>query len=399
MNTPIKEGLEKIPGVVTSWGRVLSLKDAYKYSGRHIASITAYLMQVLRLIEPDYKKRTLTLCQLSSQMINMVDSPDFKSDQRKEHQIPDNVPHGNYIGGLTGHEGDEAGLMAGRVQEFTPERVEKELDTCPWDIVGSELCRMTTAMFSGYFDMNGEKGAMAVDMCEARGCGDMHCRIVAEDKKKYFRADQDLLDHFGTPLGKNHVTPREECLSETQVLRTGKFVNPFGKEHTIEEFFHRMNWQGWIWSVTYLMISINELAQDPKKVENTIRAVFETAGKASFIEVGAIKGVRDWLGVPGEVNDGRVLGSLFEVILDVGLVPYTVKEFNADRVRLDIDRSTFIDRGGVMPVPELIPAYESLLKGMAKTLISAEWSAWFTNKETDENMLHLIIERKIDKYC
>ncbi len=396
---PIKEGLEKIQGVVTPWGKVISLKEAYKYTGRHIASLSAYLMQVMRLIEPDYNKRVEKECEVAAGITSLEGSPEYKSNQRKEHGVPDNVPHGNYFGGLVGDRGDETQLMAGRVQEFSPERVEKEIDFCPWDIVGSELCRQAIVEYMPSFDMHGEKGAMALDLPEARGFGDLHCRMVAEDRVKYNRAEQGFMDHFGTPVGECHVTPREKCLSETAVLRNGKYVNIFGKEYSLEELYHTFCWQGWAWSFGFPMLTINELEHDPQKVEHTIRCVFEAAGKANFIEFAAIKGVRDWLGVPCDVNDGRVLGGLVRVILDTGLVPYETKEFSADRVRLDIDRYSFVDRRGGFPIPELVPAYEALFKGMAKTLVSAEWSAWFEDKEKDEDTLHLFIERKVDRYC
>ena len=73
--------------------------------------------------------------------------------------IPELCEKSSWLGGITGDSGDEWENMAGRVIQFTRNRVEKELDTCPWDIVGSELCNMTTSMFtdklrSGFFQRN-----------------------------------------------------------------------------------------------------------------------------------------------------------------------------------------------------------------------------------------------------
>ena len=56
--------------------------------------------------------------------------------------------------------------------QFTRNRVEKELDTYPWDIVGSELCNMTTSMFTANFDLassNGTENEVALNMCIETG--------------------------------------------------------------------------------------------------------------------------------------------------------------------------------------------------------------------------------------
>ena len=88
--------------------------------------------------------------------------------------IPELCEKSSWLGGITGDSGDEWENMAGRVVQFTRNRVEKELDTCPWDIVGSELCNMTTSMFTANFDLASSKGTeneVALNMCQARGCG------------------------------------------------------------------------------------------------------------------------------------------------------------------------------------------------------------------------------------
>ena len=65
----------------------------------------------------------------------------------------------------------------------------EELDVCDWDICGSELCRTTVMSLQGQADASAErrrKGpTMDYMMVEARGCGDRHCRIIAESREKY----------------------------------------------------------------------------------------------------------------------------------------------------------------------------------------------------------------------
>ena len=52
---------------------------------------------------------------------------------------------GGFQAGAFGDNGDERLLMQGRVNDLGTYRVEKELDACPWDIMGSEICRVSTA--------------------------------------------------------------------------------------------------------------------------------------------------------------------------------------------------------------------------------------------------------------
>ena len=113
--------------------------------------------------------------------------------------------------------------------------MEKELDTCPWDIVGAELCHMTNAMFTANFDLNSNgENEVALNMCEARGCGNPHCRVVAERLDKYNLEPQGWLDHRGAAHDPVHDTPPERRVKHAQGLRNGQYTNAFGEENTLE---------------------------------------------------------------------------------------------------------------------------------------------------------------------
>ena len=114
----------------------------------------------------------------------------------------------------------------------------KELDTCPWDIVGSELCNMTTSMFTANFDLASSKGTeneVALNMCQARGCGNKHCRVVAERRDVYGLPKQGWLDHMQQPVDPIHDTPRERMVKEGQCLRNGQYTQNFGEETSLEK--------------------------------------------------------------------------------------------------------------------------------------------------------------------
>ena len=110
---------------------------------------------------------------------------------------------------------------------------------------------------------------------------------------------------------------------EGQVTRNGKYVNVFGEEKDMEWCYHWTQVNGWTWSIAFPLLAIRNMAPSVEEFARILRIVFSTAGKAAFIEASAIKGVRDWLGVPNEIdaNDGRILGGYIKANLDTQLLP------------------------------------------------------------------------------
>ena len=402
----LKERLDKSKGVETVWGKLIPEKEAYKYALRTIAAFSANVFQVMRILEPDYNKRTAAICGISRKMNMSVAGTDemqkkYIRDFYDEWNIPEFTERSSWMGGLFGDSGDEFQNMAGRVIQFTPDRVEKELDTCPWDIVGSEMCRMTTAMFMCNFDLcssNGTTNEMALDMCEARGCGDMHCRIVAERKDVYNREDQGLLDHMGQPSAPVHTTPRERMFTESQVLRNGVYTNVFGEEKTLEECYSWSSQTGWVWSVIFPLFAIRSMAPSQEEFHRIFNIVFSAAGKSAFIDPFAIEGMRSWLGVPHEIgsNDGRLMGGYIKTVMDIQLVPNELTRFDEEEVRISVKKNDFIGRYSMIPTEELALGYETLWHNMVKTMVSPEWSCWIEDKDKDE--MTFVVGKKIDKY-
>ena len=400
---PINEKLGMLKGVETVWGKIIPEKEAFIYSMREIAAFSANVFQVMRILEPNWEKRTEAICSTAydvSMSADMGDRAAYLKNFRHDYQIPEFCEQGAWLGGLVGDMGDEMQNMSGRVIQFTPDRVEKELDTCPWDIVGSEMCNMTTAMFMANFDLNsadGEPGEVSLDMCEARGCGDMHCRVVAEKRDVYNRKVQGPLDRFGQPAGQNTTTPRDKMFKESQVTRNGQYINPFGIEKSLETSYKWTMEAGWAWSIAFPLMEIRDMASSEDEFNRILKIVFSTAGKAAFIEPSAIKGMRDWLGVPNEIgdNDGRILGGYIKNILDTQLVPNELIQFDEEETRIQVKPYDFEGRMEMAPISELTIGYEALWHNMAKTLVSAEWSCWFEGK--DEEIMTIVVARKIDK--
>ena len=172
----LKEKLEQRKCFPTAWGKLIPEEEAYRQLNRQIAAMTANLFQVMRIFEPSWEKRTEAICDIAN-MMNMAvaGTPEEQKDYvnaslYEAFNIPELCEKSSWLGGITGDSGDEWENMAGRVVQFTRNRVEKELDTCPWDIVGSELCNMTTSMFTANFDLASSKGTeneVALNMCQA----------------------------------------------------------------------------------------------------------------------------------------------------------------------------------------------------------------------------------------
>jgi hypothetical protein len=402
---PLKDKLESLKGVETVWGKIIPEKQAYKYGLRQIASFSANIFQVMRILEPDFDKRTALIAEIANMMNMSVAGTD---EMQKEYinayfdewNIPEFCTRSSWLGAIFGDSGDEYQNMAGRVIQFTPDRVEKELDTCPWDIVGAEMCNMTTAMFLANFDLcssSGTENEMALDMCEARGCGDMHCRVVAEMRDVFGRAEQGPLDHMGQPAAPVHPTPRERMVKEGQALRNGVYTNAFGEEKTLEWCYRWSMENGWTWSVTFPMIAIRDMAPSEDEFIRVLKIVFSTAGKNAFIDPFAVEGMRAWLGVPHEVdeNDGRLMGGYVKAMLDTQLVPNEMIRFDKDEVRIRVRQDDFIARFAMSPMEELTIGYEALWHNMVKTMVSPEWSCWIEGK--DEEEMFVVVGKKIDK--
>lgn len=364
---------------------------------RHNSCIAASFMQVLRIVMPDYEERSRALCVVNHPMYSAL----WKDPAGKEGILAYLNAHpfmeGPFATVLNADVGDEQLLMCGRVNDYGTNRTEKELDTCPWDIVGSEYCRCTTcfsqAMGDGYGGM-----PLEFNMVEARGCGDMHCRIVSENRDKYPMPEKKEPHHNFGPIATEDLikyTPEDKLITEPEFFRPEcdyLYKSGTNMQKTGAELFRvTANLALGTINVVPVLYSVDP---ELKTSTNVIKCIFETAGKMTFSEFAAIKGVRDWLGVPGDVNDGRVLGGFIEVILQSTLVPYSIVSFTGEEVILDINRL-----GLERQMPPLTLAYFSMWNGMAKTLISAEWAAWQVTEDVPEDILRLKIAKKTDKYC
>ena len=395
-------------GVETAFGKVIPEKEAYSYCLRTIAAFSANIFQVMRVLNDDWEDRTAKICEIAN-MMNCAACSGSEGQLQQyldafydEWNIPELVDREAWIGAIWGDYGDEAEDMAGRVIQFTRDRVEKELDACPWDIVGSEMCNMTTAMFTANFDIaaGGEHGKItndvALNMCEARGCGNPHCRVVAERLDAYGLDHQGWLDHRGQPAAPVHDTPPERRVKHAQGLRSGQYTQTFGEEQSLEQQYNWVAQMGWVWSISFPLIAIRDMEENDGDFDRILPIVFATAGKNHFIDPFAREGLRAWLDIPREIgdNDPRVMGAYIGAIMGCQLVPFEREAFDKDGVTIKVSTDDFNGRFPMAPLDEITAGYEAEWNGAVKTLVSPEWSVWIEGKDDEYQLIQ--VGRKLD---
>lgn len=397
------QGFVNWPAASSPWNKLVSFHDALHYASRYNAVFSAALMQAYRILVPDYEERADEICKSAyARLYSRPGSEKQIEGYRNTHNLHP-FCCGNFVGGLHGDWGDELQMMCGRVNDFGTYRVEKELDVCDWDIIGTELCRATTQSLMKGADLLDANDGPRLDYCmvEAKGAGDLHCRIVAEDRKKYPMPEHKFWETFGPIATADQIkhTPEEECLKEPEYFREEcgyKFCSGTCEEYTAETA--RM-FCGFSHGGTYVLPVIDDLINrgrlDEKFAVHVIKCCCEAAGKAVFGEFYAKKGLKEWLGAPEDLEDGRLMGASIEMFLQCASIKYDILAFNKDEVVYDIDPMVMCR---IMPQMERVQdAFVSYWYGMTKTLVNAQWSLW--REETTNGKLRIKIAKRIDKFC
>jgi hypothetical protein len=403
-----KGALPDHPAIKTPWEKLISFHDAYHYAMRNNAAFGAVFTEVLRILIPDYAERAKRMCDINYDIFyKMMSSPIGKYVLANDNAHPFMV--GAFLSGLSSDSGDERLLMYGRVNDFGTHRIEKELDFCPFNIQGSEVCRVsayiTEGNGAGFADLRGGK-KMEYNMVEAQGCGDLHCRFVIEDREKYPLPEakpKASWDVFGPIATEDYikVTPEEKMLKEPQHFReecdytytSGLYSRKTAAECCLGGSTSFLLGVNYVAPVLNQMLEKGEVTQE--QLDNVIEGVCSAAGKMMFADFFAKKGLRDWLGAPPEVNDGRLLGAYIELQLQMWLGEYSIVAFNKDEVIYDIKKFG----GAEHKSPHVVKGYIALWYGMAKTLVSPQWAAWRETEGVPEDVVRIRIAKKIDKFC
>lgn len=391
-------GFKQYNAVQSPWNKLMSYQDALHYASRFESVLSAAVAQAYRIIIPDYATRASEMCKEAYGRLLYTGMNYPNDDGFGIHPFM----CGSYPGALIGDKGDDALLMCGRCQDFGTYRCEKELDVCDWDICGSELCRATTMSLQGQADATASRHRkghkLDYMMVEAKGCGDRHCRIIAENREKYPAPDHELWESFGPAVSDDYkkYTEEEDCVSESMMFREEcnyRFVNGTNNETDSSNQMVNMS----IAASLYLLPAIdNAVKLEYTTAENAEwikKCVLEAAGKAMFGERYAIRACREWLGVPDSIGeDGRVLGGVIEMLLQSLVCGYEIEAFNKDEVIYVINRGDLAITG----TQSLCEAHLYMWNGMVKTLVNAMWSVW--EEDSPKGKMRIRIGKKIDKF-
>lgn len=385
------------------WNHLVGYQEAMHWLSRYNATFSAACMQAYRILMPDYRDRAQAMCEAAYQKLYYT-MKQYGKPQMEQHNVHP-FCRGSFVGALTGDSGDEALMMCGRVQDFGTYRAEKELDVCDWDIVGSELCRATTQSLeasSRAWSENLRPGTqLEFHMVEAKGCGDCHCRIVAESRDKYPMPPHEQWECFGPVATTDQIknTAEEDMITESMVFREEAdytFANGTNMEedsNSVAGLTRRSNAAaGYIFPAIAYLLRQNRL--DEKMVDHVLHCVCEAAGKAVFGEKTAIDAVRRWMGTPEQVNDGRVMGGFLEMFFQAMGLEYEIEAFNKDEVQYVVDRNNL-----TVYNPKMADAYVAYWYGMTRTLVNAQWFLWECKEDTPADKLRIKIGKKIDKFC
>jgi hypothetical protein len=389
---------KKYNGIQSPWNKMYSYLEALHYASRFESILSAGVAQAYRILIPDYDTRASEMCKesyarLYQTGVNYGDDDSFGIQS---------FMCGQYVGSLIGDKGDDALLMCGRCQDFGTYRCEKELDVCDWDICCSELCRATTMSLQGQADASAErrrKGpGMDYMMVEAKGCGDRHCRIIAENREKYPAPKHELWQSFGPAVTEDYkkYTNEEDTIDESMMFRKEcnyHFVNGTNNETDSSNQMINMSTAASLYFLPAIDNAVKLGYCTREQADWTMKCVLEASGKAMFGERYSIKACRDWLGVPNSIGeDGRIMGGLIEMLLQSLVCSYTIEAFNKDEVILVIDRSG-LEITATKNVPE---THLWIWRGMVKTLVNAQWSLW--EEDSPAGKMRIKIAKKIDKF-
>lgn len=395
-------GLKDYVGIRSPWGKLFDYRAAMHYANRYEAVIGAAVMQAYRILIPDYRTRSKLMCEDSFR--RLLESCRMTAEGLADGQNVHPFMVGEFSGALCGDAGDDNLLMCGRVQDFGTYRAEKELDQCPWDIIGSELCRATTMSLQGtskaYSEMFRDGPTMEYCMVEAKGCGDLHCRIVAENRDKYPMPEHEIWESFGpvATADQIHFTPEEDCVKEPQVFREecnytwSNGTNAESDSSSVN--YARLTTGAGLYLLPAIDAAVEQGITTREFADHVLKCVMEAAGKAMFGEQYATQALRLELGVPNEIGeDGRLAGGHVEMVLQALTINYEVEAFNKNEVILVIDRKALEINGNAI-YPNL---HVWLWNGAVKTMVNAQWSLW--EEDSPEGKLRIKIAKKIDKFC
>lgn len=388
-------GLRQYRGMISPWDKIKSFKETYLFLTRHAGLYGVCYVNALKIIEPDYEKRTSAMSDSWAQSIQYMWSPQsgmhMKEEFLEKHSIPPFMKDGVYLSACFADQGDEFMAMPGYIWYATNDYVEKEIHHCPFDIIGPEACDVSIGGAQHF-----TRCACGIPMknyeSERKGCGDPYCHVIFDTERKYGphpNADGHDWEKWGpAPQGmRDKGAPRKD---ECEFLTTGEYMSPLGERWTVGEMYRECAQ----WPLAYSTNAVQAMRalvkpEDMERAYNVVDVIFDTAGKHLFGDTNLRKEAREWMGVPESVDDGRVLGGYISMIYQARCLDWRFLEFSEERTVIECDRFGLEMMG---QHPEFTRAYKAYFNGMAKTLVNCQW---VVNEDEDapKEKVRFVIEK------
>lgn len=373
-------GMRLFRGMTSPWGAIKGFKETYDFLMRHAALHGVAAMNALKLVEPDYVTRQNAMTTAWETEANILYGPDDPFGLHKwfidTFDVPPFLKKGVYLSALFADFGDSIMTMTGHIWHTSNDYMEKEIHSCPLEIIGPDACDLSNA--------GGQQYCRAVAHCgtnhylaERRGNGDPYCLAHIESIQKYGKhknPDDYDWEQYGPPAGETRAPEAgQPHIPQCDFFGTGEYVSPLGAVVTAGNMYKNgmadaLGYSGH--AIGGMRVLLGNDEKEWKKANYILEVMFDTAGKQLFGNKTSIKAVRDWMDVPADVNDGRVLGAYMSMILQARSVDWKFKEFSAERTVIECDKAGLASMGRY---PEFIPTYVAYFNGMAKTLVSSEW--------------------------
>lgn len=380
-------GLRLFRGMISPWDAIKSFKETYLFQVRSGAMMIVASINALQILEPDQEKRQGLLSGWWKQDMLETWGPDDVKGQvaqfEEDFSIPPFMSSSMYRCANYADWGDEMQGMPGYIRYASSDHVEKEVHNCFMDIAGPDACDLSQGggqyfcqgLFGhdgvGYDEWNGY-------LVQRRGCGDPVCRCVWEKASKFGQhqnhndqCDGHDWEEWG-PNASGYTDHHREPIKQTpEFMDDGYFIAALGQEWTAGEMFQA----NVTWSRPYVNQVIEALrirgnGQVSDYDMHVIRTMLDACGKTQFAEAVTRKAIRDWMNVPANVDDGRVMGGYISMLFQAIAADWRFSEFTEERTVIDVDSTRLFMFGFY---PELLDLYEALFNGMVKSLVNTQW--------------------------
>lgn len=394
-------GLRMFRGMITPWERIKSFRETCHFLWRHSAIMGVAYMNALKIIEPDYETRQTTMSTNWAMQMQYMWSKEDPLGAVKgfedRHDIPPFAKKSLYRSACYCDIGDEFTGMPGYVWYASTDRISKEVHQCPIDIIGPDACDLSNG--GGQYFCHGCSGlgkeGVNIYLPQRKGCGDPYCQVLHESVAKYGpnrNADGYDWEMWGPgatyPREKDQHPHKQEC----EWMHTGEFISPLGARWTAGEMYQQAC-QAPLAYAGHAAGAIRTLTkpENAKMSQHIVNVMFETAGKCQFAEYNTRQAAREWLGVPADINDGRVLGAYISMIQQAKSVPWSFVEFTPERTVVEVD-AFFQNYYG--QYPEFTNAYLAYFDAIAKTLVDTQWVVKL-DEGAPEGKIRYVIEKGV----